>query len=53
MSAAGVRIRRLPACERPPASEIAVFGCVCVCLCAWNSVCILSQVQWEVLQGIQ
>lgn len=32
VSVAGVRIRRLPACERPPVSEIAVFGCVFVCV---------------------
>lgn len=32
VSVAGVRIRGLPACERPPVSEIAVFGCVCVCV---------------------
>jgi len=52
---AGVRIYHpaclfVSACAHPPVCDcVAVLVCVCMC----ESVCTLSQVEWEVLQGIQ
>lgn len=52
---AGVRVYHpaclfVSACVHPPVYE---FVAVSVCVCMCESVCTLSQVEWEVLQGIQ